>query len=73
MPRAPSCCTIPTPAIHYMPGRDIVEVLTKCRAEHLVARQGSLCCRGSENQKDNRFGESPISGLLAKSVVAILK
>jgi len=56
-----------------MPGRDIVEVLTKCRAEHLVARQGSLCCRGSENQKDNRFGESPISGLLAKSVVAILK
>jgi hypothetical protein len=39
MPRAPSCCTIPTPAIHYMPdmpGRDIVEVLTKCRAEHLL-------------------------------------
>jgi hypothetical protein len=36
-----------------------------------LARQGSLCCRGSENQKGDRFGESPISGLLAKPVVAI--
>src|SRR4030088_575353 len=31
---APSCCASPTPAIHYMPGRDIVEVLTKCRVHH---------------------------------------
>src|SRR6266853_1989746 len=34
MPRAPSCCASPTPVIHYMPGRDIVEVLTKCRVQH---------------------------------------
>jgi hypothetical protein len=34
MHRAPSCCASPTPAIHYMPGRDIVEVLTKCRVQH---------------------------------------
>ena len=34
--RPAPCCTNPTPAIHYMPGRDIVEVLTKCRAEHLM-------------------------------------
>ena len=71
MPRAPSCCTIPTPAIHYMPGRDIVEVLTKCRAEHFLRGKDPFVA--DEKQKDDRFGESQISGLLAKPVAATLK
>jgi hypothetical protein len=51
LPRASSCCTIPTPAIHYMPGRDIVEVLTKCRAENLLRRKNPFGAAGVRTKR----------------------
>jgi hypothetical protein len=51
VPRQPlgvaQCCTSPTPAIHYMPGEISVEVLTKCRAEHLLRGKDRCVAAGA--------------------------
>jgi hypothetical protein len=51
MPRAPACCANPTPAIHYMPGRDIVEVLTKCGAEYLLRGKDPFVAAGVRSKR----------------------
>src|SRR5580700_4022957 len=58
-----SCCANPTPAIHYMRGRDVVEVLTKCRVQHLWRGDVRFVAAGGLRQQGDWFGTCPRRGL----------
>jgi hypothetical protein len=49
--RPAPCCTNPTPAIYLSSRRDFVEILTECRAEHLLRGKDHFVAAGARSNR----------------------